>query len=77
MFLLILLSAAMFLKIIATTLFEEFALISNGLGIKQVVREALTINNNICLERDLGEYSLIGRNTNLITNDLRKNLKKQ
>ena len=43
-------------------LFEESAIISNGLGIKQVVREAieirLEINNNISLNRELGEYSL-------------------
>jgi len=40
------------------TLFKESALISNDLGIKQVVREAieirLKINNNISLNRDLG-----------------------
>ena len=44
-------------------LFEESAIISNDLGIKQVVREAieirLKINNNICLNRDLGEYSYL------------------
>ena len=43
-------------------LFEESALICNDLGIKQVVREAieirLKVNNNISLNRDLGEYSL-------------------
>ena len=39
-------------------LFEKSSLISNDLGIKQVVRESieinLKINNNISLKRDLG-----------------------
>ena len=43
-------------------LFEESSLVSNDLGIKQVVRETieikLKINNNISLNRDSGEYSL-------------------
>ena len=61
-------------------LFEEFAIISNDLGIKQVVREAIEIrhkiNNNISLNRDLGEYSLNVLYTNLIKNDLTKYYKK-
>ena len=52
-------------------LFEKSAIID--LGIKQVVREAIEIrlkfNNNISLNRDLGEYSLIALYTNLIKND--------
>ena len=52
-------------------LFEESALISNDLGIKQVVREAieirLKINNNISLNRDLEiPISLNALYTNLI-----------
>ena len=43
-------------------LFEESALISNDLGIKQVVGEAienrLKINNDISINRELGEYSV-------------------
>ena len=39
-------------------LFDESALISNDLGIKQIVRESieirLKINNNVSLNRDLG-----------------------
>ena len=61
-------------------LFEEFAIISNDLGIKQVVREAieirLKINNNISLNRDSGEYSLNALYTNLIKNDLTRYYKK-
>ena len=61
-------------------LFDESALISNDLGIKQVVRESieirLKINNNISLNRDLGEYTLNALYTNLIKNDLTKYFKK-
>jgi len=43
-------------------LFEETSIISNDLGIKLVVREAIEIrikiNSNISLNRDLREYSL-------------------
>ena len=57
-------------------LFEESAIISNDLSIKQVVREAieirLKINDNISLNRDLGEYSLNALYINLIKNDLTK-----
>ena len=57
-------------------LFENSSLISNDLGIKQVVRESfeinLKINNNISLNRDLGEYSLNSLYSNLIKNDLTK-----
>ena len=57
-------------------LFEKSSLISNDLGIKQVVRESieiyLKINNNISLNRDLGEYSLNSLYSNLIKNDLTK-----
>ena len=46
------------------------------LGVKQVVREAIKvrrkINNNISLNRDLGEDSLKALYTNLIKNDLTK-----
>ena len=52
----------MFLNPSHKILFEESALISNDLGIKQVVQEAiklrLKVNNNISLNRGLGEYSL-------------------
>ena len=62
-------------------LFEESALISNDLGIKHVIREAveiiLGINNNISLNRDLGEYSLNALYTNFIKNDLIKNKNKK
>ena len=61
-------------------LFEETCLISNDLGIKQVVREAIEIkikiNSNISLNRDLGEYSLNALYTNLIKNDLTNYIKK-
>ena len=61
-------------------LFEESSIISHDLGIKQVVREAieirLKIDNNISLNRDLGEYSLNALYTNLIKNDLTKYYKK-
>ena len=61
-------------------LFEESAIISNDLDIKQVVREAieirLKINNNISLNRDLGEYSANALCTNLIRHDLMKYYKK-
>ena len=61
-------------------LFEESAIISNDLGIKQVVREAieirLKINNNISLNTDLGGYSLNALYTNFIKNDLTKYYKK-
>jgi len=61
-------------------LFEESALVSNDLGIKQEVQEAieirLKINNNISLNRDLGEYSLNALCTNLNKNDIKKYLKK-
>ena len=57
-------------------LFEESAIISNDLGIKQVVREAieirLEINNNISFNRDLGECSLNALYTNLIKSYLTK-----
>ena len=57
-------------------LFEESVISSNDLGIKQVVREAieirLKINNNISLNRHLGEYSLNALYTNLIKNNLTK-----
>ncbi|XP_065583868.1 uncharacterized protein LOC136042864 [Artemia franciscana] len=57
-------------------LFENSSLISNDLGIKQVVRESieinLKINKNISLNRDLGEYSLNSLYSNLIKNDLTK-----
>jgi len=71
----------MFLKILARKiLFEECAIISNDLGIKQVVREAieirLKINYNISLNRDLGDYSLNALYKNLIKNDLTKYYKK-
>ena len=60
--------------------FEESAIISNDLGIKQVVREAieirLKINNNISLNRDSGECSLNVLYTDLIKNDLTKYYKK-
>ena len=43
-------------------LFEGSTLFSNGVGIKQVVREAIEIrlktNNNFFLNSDLGEYSI-------------------
>ena len=59
-----------------TILFEKSSLISNDLGIKQVVQESieinLKINNNISLNRDLGEYSLNSLYSNLIKNDLTK-----
>ena len=62
-------------------LFEESALISNFLGIKQVVQEAieirLKINNNISLNRDLREYSLNALCTNLIKITLRNIIKNQ
>ena len=62
-------------------LFEESAMISNDLGIKQVDREAieirLKINNNLSLNRDLREYSLNALYTNLIKNDLTKYFKSQ
>ena len=49
------------------------SLISNDLGMKQVVQESiensLKINNNISLNRDLGEYSLNSLYSNLIKND--------
>jgi len=55
-------------------LFEETALISNELGIGQVVQEAteirIKINNNISLNKGLGEYSEDAQLTNLIKNDL-------
>jgi len=76
---LILLKPAMCLKSLSREiLFEESALISNDLGIKQVVWEAIEIrlNNNILLNRDLGEYSLYAPYTNLIKNDLTKYYKK-
>ena len=61
-------------------LFVESALISNDLGIRQVVRETieirLKIDNNILLNRDLGEYPLNALYTNLIKNDLTKYYKK-
>ena len=61
-------------------LFEESAIISNNLGVKQAVREAieirLKINNTISLNKDVGEYSLNGLYTNLIKNDLMKYYKK-
>ena len=61
-------------------LFEESTLISNDLGIKQVVWEAievrLKININTSLNRSLGEYSLNAIHTNLIKNHLRKYFKK-
>ena len=61
-------------------LFEETCLISNDLGIKQVVREAIKIkikiSSNISLNRDLGEYSLNALYTNLIKNDLTNYIKK-
>ena len=79
LFLLILLKPAMCLKSLSREiLFEESALISNDLGIKQVVWEAIEIrlNNNILLNRDLGEYSLYAPYTNLIKNDLTKYYKK-
>ena len=57
-------------------LFENSSLISNDLGIKQVVRESieinLKINKNISLNRDLGEYSLNSLYSNLIKYDLTK-----
>jgi hypothetical protein len=60
--------------------FDKCALISNDLGIKQVAREAIEvrikINNNISLNRDLGEYALNALYTNLIKNYL-KNIKKK
>ena len=59
-----------------TVLFEKSSLISNVLGIKQVVRESIEISlkiyNNISLNRDLGEYSLNSLYSNLIKNDLTK-----
>ena len=52
-------------------LFDETILISNDLGIKQTVREAIEIkqnlNNNTSLNRDLGEYTLNPMYTKLIT----------
>ena len=61
-------------------LFEESAIISNDPGIKQVVWEAIEIrlktNNNISLNRDLGEYSLNALYTNLNKSDLTKFYKK-
>ena len=57
-------------------LFAKSSLISNDLGIKQVVQESiefsLKIHNNISLNRDLGEYSLNSLYSNLIKNDLTK-----
>ena len=57
-------------------LFKEYTLISNELGIQQIVREVieirLKINYNIFLNRDLGEYSLNALYTNLIKSDLAK-----
>ena len=51
-------------------LFDETILISNDLGIKQTVREAIEIkrnlNNNKSLNRDLGEYTLNPMYTKLI-----------
>ena len=55
---------------------EESALISNDLGIKQVVREAIQLRlkfyNNISLNLDLGKYLLNALYANLIKNDLIK-----
>jgi hypothetical protein len=49
-------------------IFDEYALISNDLGLKQVVREAieirLKINNNISLNRDFEGYTLNALCTN-------------
>ena len=60
-------------------LFEESALINDDIGIKWKVREAielrLKINDNISLNRDLGEYSLNTPYTNLIKKDLTKKFK--
>ena len=59
-----------------TILFKKSSLISNDLGVKQAVRESIEINlkldNNISLNRDLGEYSLNSLCSNLIKNDLTK-----
>ena len=59
-----------------TILFENSSLISNDFGVKQVVRESieisLKVNNNISLNRDLGEYSLNSLCSNLIKNDRTK-----
>ena len=65
-----------FQKVSCGTILEKSSLISNDLGIKQVVRESIEINhkinNNISLNRDLGEYSLSSLYSNLIKNDLTK-----
>ena len=62
-------------------LFVESAIISNDLGIKQVVREAieirLKINNNTPLNRNLEEYSLNALYTHLIKMTLRNIMKNQ
>jgi len=52
---------------------NKISLISNNLGIKQVVQEiieiGIKINSNISLNRDLGEYSVNALYANLIKND--------
>ena len=52
-------------------LFDETILISDDLGIKQTVHEAIEIkrnlNNNTSLNTDLGEYTLNPMYTKLIT----------
>ena len=62
-------------------LFEQSAIISNGLGIKQVVREAIEIrfkiNDNISLNRELGEYSLTALYIYLLKNGLTKYCRKK
>ena len=62
-------------------LLDETILISNDLGTKQTVREAIKIkrnlNNNTSLNRDLGEYTLNPTYTKLIIeNNLIHNKKK-
>ena len=56
--------------LIIIDLFDETILISNDLGIKQTVGEAIEIkrnlNNNTSLNRDLGEYTLNPMYTKLI-----------
>ena len=64
-----------------TILFEKSSFISNDLGIKKIVHEAIKtkfkLNNSISLNKDLGEYSLNFLCTNLIENDVKNNIKQE
>ena len=68
------------MNILLNPYLRKYFFLSNDLGIKQVVQEAieirLKINNNVSLNRDLGEYSLNALYANLIKNDLTKYHKK-